>query len=589
MISPDQLSDPYRASTPADIMAGANGERIVIQDHRPFGESLEWELGQGYYHMRGNQAFISDFDPVPYTVNNDGEASYNAAEVVYASLVAEPPTTPRILILEIGIGLGLFARYFLDRFRDLCLQNGRDFYDRLWYIAADGSEQMLVDACRHGIFANHPGRVLLRVIDAQNLRESLSEDPLLARLDPLPLRAVFCNYMLDCLPAHILKFVDLPGDTNAANVEDRPFEVQSLYLRTCLARHVRLEEHTPMGLEEIRRLANSSNLTERRRLTPLFDLFAVEYEFRPISAASMPFGELAVAVGRDRGSYTVHNAAAFEALLRMTEVLAPGGLVLVNDYGYGPNHPSFQRGFTYETFATSTSIGLNFPLLDDFCTCVGLESHHTDRRIEQYLTRLVGRNLQPATIARFHAAFGESRYQFANESIERIDGLRNTNCTEAEADAYAECLRRSPHNWTYLHCAAGFLLKRHQNPRASLAIARQALALNPACSSDLWDLTGECLVALGRNREAWDAFGRALRINPSDLRGLFQSAKLALEERNFAAALHWIARGLATKSAREGLYDFVELQSQVLAQEQESWRKTDQRIENRVGKSACVD
>ena len=42
----------------------------------------------------------------------------------------------------------------------------KDYYDRLTYVAADRSEQMLVDACRHGIFAHHPGRYLLRVADA---------------------------------------------------------------------------------------------------------------------------------------------------------------------------------------------------------------------------------------------------------------------------------------------------------------------------------------------------------------------------------------------------------------------------------------
>ena len=575
--------------SPAGIMAAANASRVVIQDVRPFAESLEWELGQSFYSARGSQAFISDFDPVPYTVNNDGEASYNAAEVVFASLVACPPEAPRILVLELGIGLGLFARYFLDRFRQLCLEFGRDFYDRLWYIAADASESMLVDACRHGIFADHAGHALLRVIDARRVRDDLAGDPMLAEFDPLPLRGVFCNYVLDCLPAHILKFVHrsaASGDVVGSTDNQADVDVQSLHLRSCLARHVRLEEHTPLSLAEIRQLANSADPALRRRLTPLFDLFSVEYEFLTIDPASIPFGELAVAMGTSRGAYTVHNSGAMEVLFQLTRLLEPGGLVLVNDYGYGADHPSFQRGFTYETFASSTALGLNFPLLDDFCACMGLESHATDRQMDQYYTRLIGRDIPPAVVTRFREVFGQERYRYANEWIERVDALRTTQCAEAEADAYFECLRRTPHNWTYLHCAGGFLLKRQGNPQAALALARQALALNPACSSDLWDLVGECLAALGRKREARHAFERALRINPSDLRGLYQSAKLALDVGGYRVALERIAQGLATKSGREGLYDFVELQGRVLDELRGNWTKADQRIEDRVGKTA---
>ena len=44
------------------------------------------------------------------------------------------------------------------------------------YVAGDRSETMLLDACRHGIFANHPGHYLLRVVDALPPQDSLGRD-----------------------------------------------------------------------------------------------------------------------------------------------------------------------------------------------------------------------------------------------------------------------------------------------------------------------------------------------------------------------------------------------------------------------------
>ena len=52
-----------------------------------------------------------------------GTLSYSAAEVLFASLAAakrDGPLPERLFVLELGIGVGLFARFFLDAFRDLC-------------------------------------------------------------------------------------------------------------------------------------------------------------------------------------------------------------------------------------------------------------------------------------------------------------------------------------------------------------------------------------------------------------------------------------------------------------------------------------
>src|SRR5947209_12923451 len=109
---------PQRASADA-VFAHAQAGRAVLQDFVPLADSLEWQLGQEYLRQRGNKAFLADAHPVPFVVNNDGSLSTHAAEVFFASLAeadAAGTLEPEIFVLELGIGVGLFARFFLDAF-----------------------------------------------------------------------------------------------------------------------------------------------------------------------------------------------------------------------------------------------------------------------------------------------------------------------------------------------------------------------------------------------------------------------------------------------------------------------------------------
>src|SRR5262245_40840690 len=129
-----------KSSLTQQVLAHSQSSREVIQDYSPLAESLEWELGQQYFRERGNKAFIGDTIPVPFLINNDGTLSRNAAEVFFTSCVEAEKAgelEPDIFVLEIGIGVGLFARFFLDHFRELCKEERKDFYDRLCYIAGD--------------------------------------------------------------------------------------------------------------------------------------------------------------------------------------------------------------------------------------------------------------------------------------------------------------------------------------------------------------------------------------------------------------------------------------------------------------------
>ena len=111
-----------RHTNVSGILSDAQAARFLIQDFRPLAQSVEWQLGQAYLD-RGSQAFAGDRH-IPFAVNNDGNLSVDAAEVLFHKLQdAEDQRTleSEIRVLELGPGLGLFARYFLDAFRELCL------------------------------------------------------------------------------------------------------------------------------------------------------------------------------------------------------------------------------------------------------------------------------------------------------------------------------------------------------------------------------------------------------------------------------------------------------------------------------------
>ncbi len=131
-----------------------------------------------------------------------------------------------------------------------------DYYRRLVYIAGDRSERMLADACRHGVFANHPGRYLIRVVDAVDPGRYLLDDLSLPRGCARPLRAVFLNYVLDCLPAAHLRIPPAAGQTTEVS---KTSEVSRLCVRTCLARQVPLEEYTELTAADLLRRAAAAH------------------------------------------------------------------------------------------------------------------------------------------------------------------------------------------------------------------------------------------------------------------------------------------------------------------------------------------
>jgi tetratricopeptide (TPR) repeat protein len=472
-------------------------------------------------------------------------------------------------VLELGIGVGLFARFFLDEFQNLCLKNGEDYYDRLCYVAGDYSDRMLRDGSKNGVFANHPGRFYLRVVNALDPVADLQRDFQFCE-SPRPFQAVFLNYLLDCLPATVLRFSDS--------------DIAQLFVRTCLARGVDLAQHTKMSAEELSEIARSTDPKVKRELQEVYSLFASEYDYQPAEPGSVPFDNIAQQFALfSNSSYVWHSYGAMQSLERLLTLICDDGFILLNEYGH--TDPSVAQDFEHQRFSQSTSIGLNFPELKwfftEFMKCRWEEPEEDTGSI---YARLLGHRLGQKTVSRFRERFKKDTYEDTQEPAQVARSCLQAGCFEAAGTAYRKALEKQPLNWMLMSEIAKFLTFTLRTPDAGASMARAALKLNPNCSAELWNTYGDSLFVLEKFEEARHSFQRALRINPKDARAYYNLSFAYLQQKDYAAALDAIAKGLLFDEAGEFREGFLQKQTEILAYLANRYKQECQLQANRLNK-----
>lgn len=568
----EQASE-LRTPTPADLLDAVSSGRLLIQDFVPLAESLDWELGQLYWDDRGGRSFSSR--EVPFTVNNDGGLSAKAAQVVFQSLLESERTSflePRIRVLELGVGAGLFAKYFLDAFARLCRDNAKDYYDRLVYIAADRSERMLQDLEAHNLLSVHAGHYEIALLDATRLRAAD------IRQHTPGIRAVFLNYVLDSLPAAMLEI-----DSG---------ETRQLYLRTCLARSANLKDHTRLDASSI--LECAADPLSRRQLIDLFHLFSIEGEFRPVAAPGLPRLEFAVQFSQRSNPplrHVLHNYGAMECLDTLLDCLHPHGVILVNDYGLALPTDAGET-YMHQHFGASTAIGLNFPLLKSYFTDRGASYWvEPDGDSPRIYSRMLCRSAGEETRRVFRNRFSRAAYDWANQPLDAARTHLKEGRLEAALCAYRDAVSRQPGNWVLLTEVARFVSAALHEHEPGLDLVRRALALNPA-SGETWNTLGDVLICLERVPEAEQAFLEALRLNPRDAGARYGLVHILMRKNEPDAALHTIADALAHDKTGEYRDRLLQRQSEILARGDQVRQQRGQMLADRfsgIVRRAAVD
>jgi tetratricopeptide (TPR) repeat protein len=539
-------------------------EPHIIQDFRPMTRSLEWQLSELYWTTQGVKPFITN--EVPNLVNNSGRASEEAAALLYANCLEAERLEERIVVLELGAGLGLFARLFLDAFRATCAREGRNFYDRLVYFVSDQSPRMVQQWDERGLFAEHAGHVVLGTCDARRPAEFQAiQGPAL----PFEaLRAIFANYLLDVLPAAI--------------VRAGPAGPEQLCVRTHLRNSWRLlPQYTSLSLEEVRSLASSENAEDRARLFPILRLLEFETRFLPVGNEALPYLDdvLACSAGLDR---TVLNHGALDCLQACLALLLPSGFVLVNDYGPNENGDVPSQA-AYHRFGCTTALGLNFPFLEQHFTArhkVVQKPEGDERR--PIHSRLLTHLVLPGTAAAFRDRYSLTAYEyFETPAAEAREHLMAGRVSDALA-SFRTAVGRSPRDWHLIGRAAEFVTVEMKDHNVAMELIRAALELNPTCSAWLWNVLGDCLFYQGRGDEAREAYLQAEQIDANDVQTNYNLACVATDRGAFVDALGFIARGLANDPPGTHRMRLLDKQQQILTAMSSRWLEEQGRASKRA-------
>ncbi len=188
------------------------------------------------------------------------------------------------------------------------------------------------------------------------------------------------------------------------------------YVRTLVARNVRLADYTDMTLEMLRQRAKSSEPVAKQELLEVYGFFASEYDYRPVDVSKLPLGDFATEVARRKTKRLLHSHGAIRSLEKLLAMLDNRGIILVNDYGQ--TQTSDQEGFEHQRFGASTFVGVNFPLLKEYfgegkCSAWA-ESAGDSRGIH---SRLLGHRLGSDTLTTFHERFSDSGLDHLQEPL----------------------------------------------------------------------------------------------------------------------------------------------------------------------------
>jgi len=542
-----RLAGPGEKSA-LDALRAVATEPTEIEDFRPLGHCLEWRLADAYWDRAGVIPFVRN--DVPYLVNNTGRLSENAAALVHAALGEIHSAHPeRIVVLELGAGTGLHARYFLDAFAAECRKAGSNFYDRLTYVVSDRFEQTVLRWQRDQLFAEHEAHVAVRLCDASEPTVLLEPDGTASPPLGAPL-VVFCNYLLDVLPSTIAR-------RSATGLE-----------QLCVRAHLTggaaaLRAAGLESLDQARALAASGRLEDLRRLLPLLAHLDLETAYRPWTPDTPEETELASAMpGGDR---VILNGGALACLDKLAAGMDPAGFILVNDYGPVrtedvATHLGVQR------FGGSVALGLNFPLLESVLAARGfMTAAPKDDEQRRVHTRLIARKIGSHALEVLRKRFSlDADRQLDAPQEEARSHLAAGRRNEA-LEAYRRMIERNPGDWQMLGEAAEYVGLQLGDHAAGLEIVRTALERNPWYSAWLWNILGDCLFYRERLAEAHEAFTQAQRIDADDPRTNLNLAYTLSARGDQPDALAAIAHGLAHDGKGHYRPRLLEKQAQVLA------------------------
>lgn len=537
----------------------ADTRGAILQDFVPLADSIEWRVGQSVWDVLGPRAFYRG--GVPFRATSCGVLPVAAAELLFATLqrqeaAGELPDT--VSVLELGIGLGLFARAFLDHFRDLCRRRRAAYYERLCYVVADASTPLLEAVMSFGTLAHHSGHVEFQ--SAHALREDFSLRSQEAA--PRKFQAIFLNYLLDSLPADVLRW--------------EGGQWQRLYLRTRIRLAEGLSFHD-LPVAEILRVIGRPGPDELELLLEIRDQLCLECVFFPVEESSIPLVERAAPFRDCPSGEFVHSHGALRCLEQAASLLAPRGFVLIADYP--PRMRPVTPLFAPDRSGVCSSMGVNFSqLASRFASAPELVWIEPDGDCRRITWRLLAREPFEETVRAFRSGLGAARVHSLEHPLACARRFADEKKTAAANQWFRLACEILPSDWYALWQYGRFLLFQLEDYPAALEIAERALRRNHVYPP-IWTLYGDALFYMDRFEEAGQAYRRALDLEPGDARAYYCLSFIHSRDGRYPEALECLAAALA-RDADAGL------RAEILEQQANILQKFDERQHRRTHAAA---
>ncbi len=555
----------FSSDTPASPLLALDGVKVpsvILQDFQPLTKALEWELSELHWSGAGITPFVEN--DVPYLINNSGLLSEHLAAVLFAQCAASNPSGP-VALLELGAGTGLFARYFLEAFAKICAQENADYVDRLTYHVTDRSGKTIAQWQELGIFSGFEQQVIMATCDATrpgHLTRSDGREIQLGQLD-----GVICNYILDVLPATILR----SGSDGA----------EELRIRTHLSDDKNLlAQYTSLPAQELVSLSKAADPAARAGLIPFISLFEFETRFEKTDVPAMLAAE-ALQASPD-GERIVLNHGAVACLDGSLALLKDKGFIAINDYG--PIRRDDVDGHALsQRFGPTSALGLNFPFLEQHYAARGhlvLKPEGDDQR--GLHSRLLMTSAQAETEAAFHNRFGPGAVDFFEAPVEDARKHIAAGRKGEALDAYRIALSRSPKAWQLVGEIAEFVGLQLQDLKAARELIGSALQQNPWYSPWLWNVLGDILFLDGDVPSAHEAYLCAQKIHASDARTNLNLAYTWFEFGKYDLALQSLAAALASDVRGILRPRILEKQHQILGALSGRWLGEQERLARRA-------
>lgn len=487
---------------------------LVIEPFTPVSRSLEFRIGAAYWRRQGSAAFRSG--AVPHLGTTDGMLAARAADVLYQSCLeasGRGELEDEVQVVELGAGLGLFARLFLNRLQQRCQATGSDFYDRVRYVATDQSPKMVSDLAGSGTLDEHGSHVHFGLVDALHPGELIDPaDGSKAELGGL--RAMVHTYVLDTLPFEYI--VDAGAGWLRMHAMTLVDKVSALCQRT--------------GLDRAELSALMAGDTDKaiEVLLPVQDLLSLEWAYFPVDRDDIPYGDcLAGVAARVRAEEpgfvrVTWPVGAMDSVIASLGSLRPDGFLLCADYGRERIEADFS---THQRYGGSRARGVNFAGMEyvlgqqnrDRAAHVRVVKAPGDERAKIH-ARLFMAADAPAVEEVFRQRFDQADFDAISELREKARAAALGGDREQAAAMYVQAGALAPENWLLKTEWADFETNLNGNPEHGLELAEEAFEMNPTCHAVVLTALGDAFGAVGRLSDSLEAYKRASAIQPDDVR-----------------------------------------------------------------------